>query len=75
MCVILQSVDAGLDFDSEEVLTTDMYGTGLVLLTLSFIPITVYFLYTGIRDDASWEGSPPIETAVEFKNPIGLDYD
>ena len=53
VCVVLQSVDAGLDFDNQEVLTLDGYGNTLVGLTLAFIPITVYFVYAGLADTNS----------------------
>ena len=53
-CVVLQAVDAGgadyTAFDSDEIITLDDYGDALVYLTLAFIPVTAYFLYTGIRD-------------------------
>eukprot|EP01051_Picozoa_sp_SAG22_P013703 SAG22_NODE_1565_length_4111_cov_2.333749_2_plen_114_part_00 len=36
VCVIIQSVNAGLDFDSQEVLTIDHYGDLLTFLTVAF---------------------------------------
>ena len=41
VCTIIQAVSAGVDFDSEEALTIDGYGTLLIYLTLAFVPITV----------------------------------
>ena len=78
VCVVLQSADAGLDFDNQEVLTLDGYGNTLVGLTLAFIPVTVYFVYAGLADikeiakDTDAEEAKP-ETDGSFENPIGED--
>ena len=78
VCVVLQSADAGLDFDNQEVLTLDGYGNTLVGLTLAFIPVTVYFVYAELAgtkelaEDTDAEEAKP-ETDGSFENPIGED--
>ena len=50
VCVILQAVDAGVNFDEQEALTLDDYGEILVVLTMAFLPVTIFFVYHGIKE-------------------------
>ena len=77
VCVVLQAVDAGVNFDDQEALTLDHYGEILAILTLAFIPVTIFFVYHGIKETRQLrrEEVGDNETGIIFENEGGPQFE
>ena len=78
VCVVLQAVDAGVNFDDQEALSIENYGDILVVLTLAFIPVTLFFVHHGIKESRMLVhekvgDNETGQSSVKFENPTGPD--
>ena len=73
----MQAVDAGVNFDDQEALTLDHYGEILAILTLAFIPVTIFFVYHGIKETRQLrrEEVGDNETGIIFENEGGPQFE